>query len=161
MSQTSSGPPDTFTEIFSLDSPSLHEQGILNKATNTAMDTSKIVTRVNLANTDFLINHPAPRRISEQTTEHLLFFEDLFKEATSLTDRIHKFSSAAYNARSPTWEKTSLQIAFAHLHIHRSSRFPSPLQKRDNRDEETKIPPRLHKGGQDPCHQLQTGTKQI
>ncbi|GIY40750.1 hypothetical protein CDAR_213521 [Caerostris darwini] len=82
MSQTSSGPPDT--ELLSPDSPSLHEQGIIPDTSNTAMDTSLTVTREDLANTDFLLSHPAPRRLSEPSIEYLLFFEELLKEAASL-----------------------------------------------------------------------------
>ncbi|GIY14565.1 hypothetical protein CDAR_111721 [Caerostris darwini] len=98
-------------EILSPDSPPLHEQSVIPEvASDIEMDTSQIVTREDFANTDFPMSHPATRRLSDPTPEHLLFFEDLLKEAATLMAEVQKYPSAAHNIRSPTWEKASLTI---------------------------------------------------
>ncbi|GIX73415.1 hypothetical protein CDAR_379931 [Caerostris darwini] len=51
----------------------MHEQGISNDENHNAMDTSRTVSGEDLANTDFLLNHPASRRLSEPTVEHSNF----------------------------------------------------------------------------------------
>ncbi|GIY87210.1 hypothetical protein CDAR_221911 [Caerostris darwini] len=109
MSQTSSGPPAI--ELSSPVSPPMQEQGINdNDLQNTEMNTTQSVTREDLANNYYLLKHPAPKRNTEPTLEHYLSFEELLKEAATITDKVHKFSSAAQNVRSPTWEKSSIQI---------------------------------------------------
>ncbi|GIY64836.1 hypothetical protein CDAR_520911 [Caerostris darwini] len=111
MSQSSSGIPD----IPSPESPPLHEQGLLpdpatsNKDDN-KMDTSQMVTAEQLSCNDFLFAHPAPKRLSDPTPEHLLYFEVLLKEAAALMTKVQKQQSAANNIRSPTWERASLTI---------------------------------------------------
>ncbi|GIY23083.1 hypothetical protein CDAR_525321 [Caerostris darwini] len=115
MSQTSSGPPAF--ETYSPESPPLHEQGINEDADSNKMDTAQTVTAEQLSSNEYLLNHPAPRRLTEPTLEHYLFFEMLLKEAATLMDKVHKSSSAAQNVRSPTWEKASLQVEDASKRI--------------------------------------------
>ncbi|GIY23009.1 hypothetical protein CDAR_299321 [Caerostris darwini] len=81
------------------------------------MDTTQTVTAEQLSSNEFLMNHPAPRRLTEPTLEHYLYFEVLLKEAATLMDKVHKSSSAAQNVRSPTWEKASLQVEDASKRI--------------------------------------------
>ncbi|GIX94346.1 hypothetical protein CDAR_561791 [Caerostris darwini] len=63
------------------------------------MDTSQTVTAEQLSCNDFLFGHPAPKRLSDPTPEHLLYFEVLLKEAAALmenkcpyTTRSNRFS---------------------------------------------------------------------
>ncbi|GIY39261.1 hypothetical protein CDAR_209791 [Caerostris darwini] len=62
MSQTSSGPPDISKEILPPECPPLHERGISTEIIPKAVDTSVTVTRADLPNTEFLLQHPAPKR---------------------------------------------------------------------------------------------------
>ncbi|GIY13805.1 hypothetical protein CDAR_469421 [Caerostris darwini] len=108
MSQSSSGPPAI---DLSPDSPPLHEQGITPFDDQPSMmDVTMTVTREQLRDNNFLANHPAPHSLSDPTTEHLLFFEELLKEAASLMLQIQKHQSAANNIHGPTWEKASKKI---------------------------------------------------
>ncbi|GIY48017.1 hypothetical protein CDAR_621461 [Caerostris darwini] len=111
MSQSSSG----LTDLTSPESPPLHEQGLprdpeTNNSEDTNMDTSQMVTAEQLSNSDFLFSHPAPHRLSDPTPEHILYFENLMKEAATLMLKVQKHQSAATNIKSPTWERASLTI---------------------------------------------------
>ncbi|GIY11651.1 hypothetical protein CDAR_53041 [Caerostris darwini] len=64
---------------------------------NNDMDTTITVTAEQLSNTEFLLSH-------------LLFFEDLLKEAAALMTKVQKYQRAANNIKSPTWEKASIPI---------------------------------------------------
>ncbi|GIY82895.1 hypothetical protein CDAR_527071 [Caerostris darwini] len=60
------------------ESPPLNEQGIIpDSDTNNQMDTTITVTIEELNNTEFLLNHPAPRRLNDSTPDHLFYIEDL------------------------------------------------------------------------------------
>ncbi|GIY10207.1 hypothetical protein CDAR_56911 [Caerostris darwini] len=115
MSQSSSGP--LVVETYSQESPPLFEQGINDVVDPNKMNTTQTVTAEQLSFNEFLMNHPAPKRLTEPTLEHYLYFEVLLKEAATLMDKVHKSSSAAQNVRSPTWEKASLQVEDASKHI--------------------------------------------
>ncbi|GIY32419.1 hypothetical protein CDAR_510451 [Caerostris darwini] len=100
MSQSSSGPPAI---NLSPESPPLHEQGIiLIDDQPSMMDLTMTVTREQLNDNNFFSNHPAPHRLSDPTTEHMLFLEELLKEAASLMLQIQKHQSAANNIRGST-----------------------------------------------------------
>ncbi|GIY52149.1 hypothetical protein CDAR_432392 [Caerostris darwini] len=115
MSQSSSGPP--VVETYSPESPPLFEQGINDVVDPNKMDTTQTVTAEQLSSNEFLMNHPAPKCLTEPTLEYYLYFEVLLKEAATLMDKVHKSSSAAQNVRSPTWEKASLQVEDASKRI--------------------------------------------
>ncbi|GIY15712.1 hypothetical protein CDAR_251071, partial [Caerostris darwini] len=58
----------------------------------------------------FLSSHPAPHKVLEPSIEHLLFFEELLKEAASLMLQIQKHQSAANNIRGPAWAQASRKV---------------------------------------------------
>ncbi|GIY31916.1 hypothetical protein CDAR_409681 [Caerostris darwini] len=60
------------------------------------------VSAEQLSNTEFLLSHSAPHRLSDPSPEHLLFFEVLLKEAAALMSKVQKHQSAANNIKSPT-----------------------------------------------------------
>ncbi|GIX79213.1 hypothetical protein CDAR_533011 [Caerostris darwini] len=70
------------------ESPPLHEQGIIPADDPPSMmDVTLTVTREQLNDNNFLSSHPAPHKVLEPSIEHLLFFEELLKEAASLCFR--------------------------------------------------------------------------
>ncbi|GIY88182.1 hypothetical protein CDAR_90141, partial [Caerostris darwini] len=109
MSQSSSGPPAP--DLASPESPPLHEQGILPADDPPSMmDVTLTVTREQLNDNNFLSSHPAPHKVLEPSIEHLLFFEELLKEAASLMLQIQKHQSAANNIRGPAWAQASRKV---------------------------------------------------
>ncbi|GIX89381.1 hypothetical protein CDAR_441041 [Caerostris darwini] len=74
------------------------------------MDTSQVVSAEQLSNTEYLLTHPAPRRLSDPLPEHILYFEGLMKEAAALMLKVQKHQSAATNIKSPTWRKPRSQL---------------------------------------------------
>ncbi|GIY34274.1 hypothetical protein CDAR_14161 [Caerostris darwini] len=74
------------------------------------MDVTLTVTREQLNDNNFLSSHPAPHKVLEPSIEHLLFFEELLKEAASLMLQIQKHQSAANNIRGPAWAQASKKV---------------------------------------------------
>ncbi|GIY22554.1 hypothetical protein CDAR_269941 [Caerostris darwini] len=109
MSQSSSGPPAP--DLTSPESPPFHEQGIIPADDHPSMmDVTLTVTREQLNDNNFLSNHSAPHKVLEPSIEHMLFFEELLKEAASLMLQIQKHQSAANNIRGPAWEQASKKV---------------------------------------------------
>ncbi|GIY59042.1 hypothetical protein CDAR_275491 [Caerostris darwini] len=130
MSQSSSGLPD----IPSPESPSLYEKGLLPDPaitnSETKMDTSQTVTAEQLSCNDFLFGHPAPRRLTDPTPEHLLYFEVLLKEAAALMAKVQKHQSAANNINAHLGEsfddhRRMFKEDPCYMHIHRHNCLPS------------------------------------
>ncbi|GIY64031.1 hypothetical protein CDAR_465211 [Caerostris darwini] len=56
-----------------------------------------------------IVDNGCPKRKTDPTPEHLLYFEVLLKEAAALMTKVQKHHSVA-NIKSPTWERASMTI---------------------------------------------------